>query len=463
MGKLQILTYNARSLKDNRAILEDLAAKHQIDVLLVQETRAKDTPDIRGYTGYSLKWQAAAGGPLGLSTYIKTGITRMVGRARLARSKRQNSHIPALQRPDGTRAETEAERAEALVDRYLYVHKMTEDLGNPTAPVEEVIRRYLRGCAPDSRLKTTAEELESEIKKLKVKKAPGADGIPNAAIKHLPPKIVQQTAVIFNECLKKSYFPSIWKTATIQPIPKPGKDPTLPASHRPISLLSNLGKLLERIIAKRLTEYLEENDLLNVQQYGFRRQHSTTHALMEFSDVATLAMSLGKHLGAVLLDASEAFPTMNHALLLHKMAALKFSPATVKLVKRYLEDRPFTVRVGEAQSTRRIMPQGTPQGSCLGPLLFIIYINSIKGLDSLQILYADDTTIYDGHKKATELRQLLQNKLDRVARYMDRSKIQLNAAKTQAIIITRRRTEKDPGGPYAYSGRTSSGRMRPPC
>lgn len=138
--------------------------------------------------------------------------------------------------------------------------------------------------------------------------------------------------------LRISYFPNAWKLANIKPIPKPGKDLRMPANHRPISLLSALGKIFERCINSRLTNYLEDHELLNPNQFGFRAQHSTTHALATFTDFAAHQINKGRVAAAALLDATEAFPTINHTLLFEKMCKLRFPPSLINLTRSYLRN-----------------------------------------------------------------------------------------------------------------------------
>lgn len=360
---------------------------------------------------------------------------------RIKSLRTQNLDIPELTRPDGSKASSESQKAEALADRYAYVHNMTVHLGRQ----EDVLRAkntlttYLAENRPAPISKISEAEIKGYIKTSKIRKAPGKDCISNAALRKLPDAAISRTTEIFNACLRISYFPSQWKEASIKPIPKPGKDLKLPASHRPISLLSGLAKTFEKCINKRLLKHLEENNILNNNQFGFRRHHSTTQALTKFID--KIAQNINKRIltGACLLDASEAFPTLNHILLYEKLAKYKFPTNLIKLTMSYLTNRTFTVTVGDTTSSPRTMDNGTPQGSVLGPLLFIIYINDLQDVTSQTIVYADDTTLIQESWSPKKLPQYMQKQLTNTADYMDRNKIQINAAKTQVVVFTRRR------------------------
>ena len=360
---------------------------------------------------------------------------------RIKSMKQQQQDIPDLKTPSGLTASTSLAKAEALAERYDTVHSMTDNLGHPRDVIiaDEELTAYMSSTAPIPLKKVTPQEIKLLISKTKNRKAPGRDGISNLALKHLPPPAIERLTDIFNACLRISYFPAVWKQAHIRPIPKPGKDLSLPASHRPISLLSGLGKILEKCISHRITQHLDANDLFNPNQFGFRRGHSTVHALAKLSDRIAVNINLNKCTGATLLDASEAFPTMNHRLLLQKMTKLKFPPNLITLVKNYLSKRPFRVLVEDQMSIPRTMANGTPQGSVLGPLLFLIYVNDIKDTVKDLIIYADDTTPISESINPRKLVDYMQIQLTKTVDYMDKNKILVNAAKTQAIIFTRKR------------------------
>lgn len=126
-------------------------------------------------------------------------------------------------------------------------------------------------------------------------------------------------SVIFTDCIKAGYFPIVFKKAIVIPIPKPGKDPSLTSSYRPISLLSNLGKLLEKIILRRLNTFFNENQLISKHQFGFRKEHSTIHEIKRNTDTIRSNKTRKQSTGIMLMDIEKAFDTVWHDGLIHKL------------------------------------------------------------------------------------------------------------------------------------------------
>lgn len=160
--------------------------------------------------------------------------------------------------------------------------------------------------------KITLDELVNAIKSTKNMKAPGFDGLFNIVLKKLGPKAYTLLVNVFNRCLELGYFPSAWKRSKVVPILKPGKDPTSPSSYRPISLLSSLSKLFEKLLYARLLEHTNSNDILLEEQFGFRRGHSTVDQLKRVSNLVSQAKSVSKTTVMALLDIEKAFDNVWH-------------------------------------------------------------------------------------------------------------------------------------------------------
>ena len=214
----------------------------------------------------------------------------------------------------------------------------------------------------------TQQEVCDMIKyKIKVKKAPGMDKITGQILRELPAKAVRKLVLIFNATLRLEYIPSSWKMAEVIMIPKAGKPPEQPASYRPISLLSIIGKLFERLYLKRLMPLIEERKLIPDHQFGFRQKHSTIEQIHKVVDVIEKALENKKVVSAVFLDVAQAFDKVWHDGLLSKLRAI-LPGNHVRLLESYLTDRKFRVRYEDSFSTFRDVLAGVPQGSVLGPI-----------------------------------------------------------------------------------------------
>ncbi|GFT73218.1 RNA-directed DNA polymerase from mobile element jockey [Trichonephila clavipes] len=212
--------------------------------------------------------------------------------------------------------------------------------------------------------------------------------------KHFNRSVIFQITNLINNILKVGYFPQLWKTASVIPILKPGKDPTLPDSFRPISLLPVLSKITEKIIQKRLCQHLNDNDVLIPQRHGFRAGLSTSHQLLRVVEYIKSGFQDRKSTGAVFLDIQKAFDRVWHVGLLYKLIKMNTPPHLIKLINSFLNNRSFTVKVNNTHSSNRIIIAGMPQGSSISPILFNIYVNDTPRTSQSTIcMFADDTAI----------------------------------------------------------------------
>jgi len=267
-------------------------------------------------------------------------------------------------------------------------------------------------------------------------KAPGFDGIFNIIIKKLSAKVLSLLTAIFNRCLELHYFPSTWKVAKVVPIRKPGKDPTSPSSYRPISLLSSLSKLFEKLILNRLLDFVEEHNVYLPEQFGFRRGHSTTHQLLRVVGNINNNKAVSKSTAMAFLDVEKAFDNVLHDGLIYKLYNFGFPIFLIKIIESYLQQRSFRVSLHGVESNTLQIPAGVPQGSLLGPSLYNIYTSDIPQLDSncKFFLFADDTAIAVKGRVPRELKNKLQRCLNAFAEYANTWKIKINPSKTQTIM-----------------------------
>jgi hypothetical protein len=190
---------------------------------------------------------------------------------------------------------------------------------------------------------TNHSEIAWIVRHFKPRKAAGPDGIQNIILQHLPRSALQIIAEIFNSSLALNYFPTHWKVAKIIMLPKPGKDHTSPLNYRPISLLNSLGKLFEQIILKRLNYQLRELKVIRNEQYGFKRGHSTTHALLRNVENITHGFNYNKATVILFLDIERAFDKVWTTGLIAKLIKAKIPPHLIHIIHNYLQNRAFSV------------------------------------------------------------------------------------------------------------------------
>lgn len=223
----------------------------------------------------------------------------------------------------------------------------------------------------------TTMQVQEIIMHLKLKKAAGLDKSTNRLIKSLPPIAIALLTRLFHGCFAISYFRRVWKLAKIIAIPKSGEDSQFPVNNRPISLLSNTGKVFEMLILNHLEAHVSEENLIIKQQSGFREGYSTVQQILRITEKAAINFNLHRSTGLVLLDLEKAFDAVWHDGAIHKMMANSHPPMIVKIVKSFLSSRKAFVDVQGHASEIFDVPDGVPQGSLLSPHLFNLIINDI--------------------------------------------------------------------------------------
>ncbi|UYV68046.1 hypothetical protein LAZ67_5002899 [Cordylochernes scorpioides] len=276
---------------------------------------------------------------------------------------------------------------------------------------------------------TTTNEVKEVIKNLGNHKAPGHDNITPQMTKNLPIKWIVFIAGIFNAALHLCYFPKTWKNAIIITIPK--KSPVKsPEDLRPISLLSTIGKVYERIVLRRLQSYMDSINFIIPQQFGFRKGHSTTHQLITVIDYIQIRKSHKEAVGAVFLDFTKAFDRVWHDGLITKN---QFRRDFIKFLKNYLQDRTFSIKQGNYITTAKSTQIGALS---LEPYLFNIYINDFPLHPKCQTkLFTDDAAILTNSKSIGIITTQLQNCINSITKWCNDWKLDINPKKSQAIIF----------------------------
>ena len=285
---------------------------------------------------------------------------------------------------------------------------------------------------------TTESEITIIIKKLKRKFSLGLDGISTDILKALPYNIIAAITQIFNQCLTDGYFPTKFKTAKIVPVYKKKGSRSKKENYRPVSLLSCLSKILEKLVSKRIVSFLHKQNFFSKFQFGFRKGLSTEHAISLLVNKITRSMNQKKKTLGIFLDLSKAFDLIDHNILLQKLDRYGIRGVANKWFKSYLSNRKQLVCVaGHLSSTILDVEYGAPQGSILGPLLFLIYINDLPSCleHSTPVFYADDSNLLISDSNCQTLIRKGNEDLANVQNWILSNKLALNIGKTQAIIF----------------------------
>lgn len=366
---------------------------------------------------------------------------------RLAKSLRSKvTSIPPLKRDTNSDSLTKTtdEQCEVLAKAFHNNMCLTKDWqsGVTESSVSSSVRKIHDYLPTSPSCPTRPNEIAKHLRYLKRRKAPGPDNLHNILLKNISRKTVVYLVKIFNGCLMLAYFPNPWKVAKVIPVLKNGKDDSIGSSYRPISLLSSLSKLFESLIYKRLQT--ATTHLIRNEQFGFRKHHSTTQQLARVADHVSHHLNLNQSTGMFLLDLEKAFDTVWHHGLLHKLVLYETPLPLVKLIHSYLENRQFFVSIGDVHSGYQIIPAGVPQGSILGPYLFLMFINDIPVQTRTKLAcFADDTASLTSSSDIDLVISRLQLSLIGLHDYFTKWKLKLNETKTEAIMFTRARKPPD--------------------
>ena len=237
--------------------------------------------------------------------------------------------------------------------------------------------------------------------------------------------------------MTSSQFPDSWKVARITPIFKEG-DKTEKSNYRLISVLPVISKLFEKLVFNQLYHYMKENSLFTSDQSGFLRLHSTLTCLLKMSDDWYNGLDLSKLVRLVFIDLKKAFDTVDHDILCKKLKLYGVQQRELSWFRSYLSNRKQFCRVNGVDSNVAEIEVGVPQGSCLGPLLFLIYINDLPQAvqDSSVTMYADDTSLCHQSHDLTQLNEAINSDLKKLETWLNGNKLSLNVAKTHSMLIS---------------------------
>lgn len=345
----------------------------------------------------------------------------------------KDANAPLLNK-DGHMITDSKEKADLLNDFFASQAMLTVDASHTLGDLPTVNK-----CIDP--LIIMPEEVYRVLENLDTSKATGPDGISNRVLKEVSVPLAQPLSELLNFCLSLGSFPQMWKIAQVVPIFKKG-DSFLCNNYRPISLLPCISKVFERLLFNHIFDFLKTNSLLNLNQSGFIPGDSTINQLMCICNRIASEFEAGNEVIGVFLDLTKAFDRVWHTGLEYKLKAVGIQGQVFKLLTSYLKDRQQFVTICGQKSEKRTMKAGVPQGSVLGPLLFLIYINDITiKVRNQSFLFADDTSLFSniGDGDADASVTSLNCDLKEIYAWAKTWLIDINPKKTVAMLFSIKR------------------------
>ena len=292
-----------------------------------------------------------------------------------------------LNKSDGSKTKSDLEKAEVLNDFFQSVFTSEPD-GDLPAPPEYNYGNELEDFV------ITVEKVKKILSSLKVDKASGPDGINPLFLKETSDTLALPIAIIFRKSLAEGKIPNDWRLAHVSPIFKKGSK-SAANNYRPVSLTCILCKIMEKLVREKVVEHLETNDLISKMQHGFVSGRSCVTQLIDVLDIWTQTIDEGGAIDAIYMDYQKAFDTVPHRRLISKVKAHGIAGNVLHWIKDFLSHRVQKVIINGTHSSEKAVTSGIPQGSVLGPLLFVLYINDLPSCVQSNIrLFADDTKIF---------------------------------------------------------------------
>lgn len=283
---------------------------------------------------------------------------------------------------------------------------------------------------------TSANEVRILINELDSNKSRGHDNIPADLLKANMAPFSEIITKLFNKIITTGSYPDVLKIAKITPVFKSG-DTLDPSNYRPISTLSALNKILEKLLTSRLVNFLCANNVMYKYQYGFREGCGTTTAIIELFDELAREIDRKKIVGGLFIDLKKAFDTLNHEILLKKLEKYGIRGVANDLIRSYLSNRKQYVTINGARSSLRTTDIGVPQGSNIGPLLFLLYINDLGNLrlHGIPRLFADDTALFYPQYSIHSVVRNIESDLECLIKYFNGNRLSMNLTKTKYMIF----------------------------
>lgn len=287
----------------------------------------------------------------------------------------------------------------------------------------------------------TREEILKHINQLKNNKAHGIDEIRAEHLKIIAEDISEPLKEIINLCFLQGKFPEVLKTSLVTPIYKSGDQKEM-SNYRPISLITNITKIVEKCIKSRIIEFIEKYNIISKNQYGFRAGYNTQDAASELTSKIYKALDNSHRCLCIFLDLSKAFDSICHQRLMEKLEKIGFRGIALDIIKSYITNRKQIVKINDTTSEVCELEAGIPQGTVLGPLLFLLYVNDIFLQFSNEniISYADDTVLYVEENSWESIKSKAEDLLIKLKKWLDYNYLKLNIEKTKFIPFTVQKT-----------------------
>ena len=282
----------------------------------------------------------------------------------------------------------------------------------------------------------TESEVRTIILKLDNKKAAGYDNIKPQDLKDVLNYICEPITNMINLSLSSGYVPYELKRSIVRPVHKHGKMNDI-MNYRPISLVPTIGKIMDRYIEKKIMKYLQKYRLIDSHQFGYQKNKGTITLLEQFTDNINTGLDKGLHTLCIFVDFSKAFDSINHSILIDCLEHVGIRGHIKDWIKSYISDRTYTVRIDDYESDQHILKRGVPQGSILGSLLYILYVNDVGQCFKRceYFMYADDTAIMCKHRNLEDAIAIMQQEFDTFQLWAHDKQLNINASKTKLMHI----------------------------
>ena len=351
-----------------------------------------------------------------------------------------NPSFPSLIRPDGSIACSPTDKAN-LFGSYFSANSSLSDSNAPDPPTQPLSN-------PIPSIIISACKVRRVLRSLKTDKASGPDGIPPRFLKEFADELAPVLCRLFRLILISCTYPSSWKHALVQPVPKKG-DRSNPSNYRPIALTSAVAKVFETLLNSHFIKHLESNNLLSDHQYGFRKARSTGDLLSYLTHVWSSSLKNFGESFVVALDISKAFDRVWHKALLAKLPAYGFTPSFCKLISNFLSNRFISVVVDGTTSASFPVSSGVPQGSVLSPTLFLLFINDLLHATASDIhSFANDSNLHKSSsfqcqpssnarsQSRLAMSSTINSDLQSISEWGTRNLVKFNTSKTQLLTIS---------------------------